>query len=82
MKRVNSSVWARYAGVFLLGSALVTGIGGTCSGRHAIVSAHRFVRYYRAIEETDTQKGFWERVALSLVLASADSPYSRVPTSS
>jgi len=32
------------------------------------------VGYFRSIEKSTLQEGLWERVALSLVLASADSP--------
>lgn len=48
--------------------------GRTGPARHFLASANDFVRYYRALEETSLRPGFWDRVALSLVLASAECP--------
>jgi hypothetical protein len=46
----------------------------TDPGQHFLASAQSFLRHYRALENSGVPTGFWERVAFSLVLASADSP--------
>ena len=48
--------------------------GNNPSIERAYCAARGFVGNFRSIEKSTLQKGLWERVALSLVLASADSP--------
>jgi hypothetical protein len=52
----------------------LAGAGSTAPARHFLSSAREFVGYYRAIEESSVRAGFWDRVVLSLVLASRECP--------
>ncbi len=63
----------RVGGTIVLAAAGVVGISDPCVG-HAYASARGFGAYFRSIEKSTLQHGLWERVALSLVLASANSP--------
>ena len=63
----------RTAAIGLLTAASLAGFYSP-SGQRAYRSAREFVVYYRSLEKSNAPKGLWERVALSLVLASADSP--------
>ena len=49
-------------------------IAETPAARGAYSSARAFAFYFRALENSRMPVGFWQRVALSLVLASADAP--------
>jgi hypothetical protein len=61
-------------GILLLVLVSLAGAGRTEPARHFLGSAHQFVRYYRALEETSLRASFWDRVALSLVLATSECP--------
>ncbi len=61
------------AGIVVLVAIGLLGIDGP-SLAHGCRSAREFVCYYRSLEPSTLRSGLWERVALSLVLASADSP--------
>jgi hypothetical protein len=50
---------------------MLTGAGRAVPARHLFDSASKFVCHYRALEETNESAGFWERVAVSLVLTAA-----------
>jgi hypothetical protein len=50
------------------------GLSLSAPGRHVLASAHSFVSYYRALENSGVPTSFWERVVFSVALASADSP--------
>jgi len=65
--------WRRAAAVLLLALASVAA-AGTPAVRGAYSSARIFAFYFRALENSRVPVGFWQRVALSLVLTSADSP--------
>jgi len=74
MNGANKSKWLRRAGTTLLLTA-VTLLGANNPGiARAYCATRGFVGSFRSIEASTLQKGLWERVALSLVLASADSP--------
>lgn len=60
-------------GVFLLAAVSLAGVGSTSPARQFLSSANHFVCYYRALGNAGVQAGFWERIALSFVLASSDS---------
>ncbi len=59
-----------FLGVLSLGAA------ASPSTREVRCSLYEFVRYYQALGKSDAQAGFWEKVAVSLALAS-DHPSSR-----
>jgi hypothetical protein len=61
------------AGIVVLAAVGLLGIEGQSVAR-GYRSARAFVCYYRSLEPSTLRNGLWERVALSLVLASADSP--------
>jgi hypothetical protein len=65
--------WRRAAAVLLLALASVAA-AETPVARGAWSSARVFTFYFRALENSRVPVGFWQRVALSLMLASADSP--------
>jgi hypothetical protein len=74
MSGANRTRWVKGAGgTILLAAAVLVGTGNQ-SFEHAYRSPRGFVGYFRSIEKSTLQEGLWERVALSLVLASADSP--------
>jgi hypothetical protein len=72
--------------VMVLAAASITGLGSTPPARHFLASANDFVSYYRALGQSNRKVGILERVALSLVLVSADSAQrdcdKKPPTSS
>ena len=74
MNGADKSKWLRRAGTTLVLTA-VTLLGASNPAiTRAYCATRGFVGNFRAIEASTLQKGLWERVALSLVLASADSP--------
>ncbi len=52
----------------MLGLASLGGVSQSAPGRNLYCSAHQFLCYYRAVERANNQAGFFDRVALSLVL--------------
>jgi hypothetical protein len=69
----NRNGWVRTAGIGLLAAVSLAGTYSP-SGRRAYRSAREFVTYFRSLEKSNAPEGLWQRVALSLVLASADPP--------
>jgi hypothetical protein len=65
--------WARAGGIGLLAAISLLGMENL-PVRNAYCSAHEFFTYFRAPEKSSAPAGFWERVALSLALTSANSP--------
>lgn len=57
--------------VALLLAAVSLGAAGTPAGRHAYWSTREFFSYFQALKQPSGPAGFWERLTLSLVLASA-----------
>jgi hypothetical protein len=59
---------AKIGSAILLANALLVGM------RQASASppVHKFLECYRAVEESDAQMNFWERVACSLLLSRLD----------
>jgi hypothetical protein len=57
--------------VALLLAAVSLGGAGTPAGRHAFCSTREFFSYFQASKQSSGSAGFWERLTLSLVLASA-----------
>lgn len=51
----------------------LTGASSAVPARHLVHTADRFVGYYRALENSKMAGAFWERVAVSIVLAAAGS---------
>ena len=71
-------------GILLLAGMGLAGVVQTSPARQFARSTAHFVGYYRALEMTGMRARFWDRVALSLVLAGAEpaqSPCGK-PTSS
>jgi hypothetical protein len=71
-------------GMLLLAGISLAGVGQTTPARQFARATYHFVCYYRALEMTGMRARFWDRVALSLVLAGAEpsqSPCGK-PTSS
>ena len=58
---------------------MLTGAGRTVPARQLFDSANKFVCNYRALETTNEHTGFWQRVAVSLVLAAAGSQNGQSP---
>jgi hypothetical protein len=65
--------WVRTAAIGLLTAVSLAGAYSP-SGQRAYRSAREFIVYFRSLDKTDAPGGLWQRVALSLVLTSADSP--------
>ena len=74
MSRSRTARRSKRIATFLLVLVSLAWAGRTGPARHFLASANDFVRYYHALEETSLRPGFWDRVALSLVLASAERP--------
>lgn len=64
--------WGKRGAVLLLVLASLAGTR-TLPARRLFFSAQQFFSYYRALERADLHAGLWERAALSLAMASADS---------
>ncbi len=74
MNGANKSRWLRRAGTtVVLAAVTLLGANNPAVAR-AYCATRGFVGNFRSIETSTLQKGLWERVALSLVLASAHSP--------
>ena len=73
MGGAHKTGWLKTAGIGLLTAISLAGMNSP-SGRRAYHSTREFVVYFRSLEKSNAPRGLWERVALSLVLASADSP--------
>ena len=74
MSGPNKTRWLVRAGtVLVLAAATLVGSNNPSIAR-AYCATRGFVGSFRSIEKSTLQQGLWERVALSLVLASADSP--------
>jgi hypothetical protein len=74
MGGASGTKWLKtVGGTILLAAASLVGTSNPSIER-AYQSARGFVGHFRSIEGSTLQNGLWERVALSLVLASADSP--------
>jgi hypothetical protein len=74
MSGSNKSKWLRRAGTaVVLAAVTLVGINNPAVAR-AYCATRGFVGNFRSIKQSTLQQGLWERVALSLVLASADSP--------
>jgi len=74
MNGADQSKWLRRAGTaVVLAAVTLAGINNPAVAR-AYCATRGFVGNFRSIQESTLQQGLWERVALSLVLASADSP--------
>jgi hypothetical protein len=70
----NKMAWVKRAGGTILLAAVTMAGASNPSVERAYYSTRGFVCHFRSIEKSTLQKGLWERVALSLVLVSADSP--------
>ena len=55
----------------LLLAATSLGAAATPAGRHAYWSTREFFSYFQALDRSTRPAGFWEKLTLSLVLASA-----------
>ena len=74
MSGSNKSKWLRRAGTTLVLTAVTLLGANNPAVARAYCATRGFVGNFRSIEASTLQKGLWERVALSLVLASAHSP--------
>ncbi len=74
MNGPNKSKWLRRAGTTLVLTAVTLLGANNPAVARAYCATRGFVGNFRSIETSTLQKGLWERVALSLVLASAHSP--------
>ena len=74
MNGANKSKWLRRAGTALVLAVVMLVGANNPSIARAYCATRGFVGNFRSIEASTLQKGLRERVALSLVLASADSP--------
>lgn len=81
MSGEKTARWKKNSGILLLGLVSLAGVSQTDTGRHFVCSAHSFLGYYRALEQANDRSGFFDRVALSLVLASGDARAERKPAS-
>jgi len=70
----RSTLWRKQLGILLLALVSLAGAGRTAPARHFLSSANQFVSYYRALEQASVRTSFWDRVVLSLVLASGECP--------
>jgi hypothetical protein len=68
-------------GILLLSLAGLCGLGFTSPARQFYASAYQAVSYYRELSKVAPKAGTVERVALSLLLASAGPARSRCTTS-
>lgn len=59
--------------MLLLCALGLAGVSQSAPARQFVSSARQFAVYYHALERTSVRAGFWDRVALSLALASASS---------
>jgi hypothetical protein len=73
MKAGKPARWRKGSGILLLATVSVGGLGSTPHARQFLASAHDVVDYYRVLGQARPNAGILERVALSLLLASADS---------
>ncbi len=74
MSGSNKTKWLLRAGMAVVLAAGTLVGSNNPSIKRAYCATRGFVGSFRSIEKSTLQKGLWERVALSLVLASADSP--------
>jgi hypothetical protein len=59
--------------MLLLGALSLAGVSQSAPAKRFVSSAQQFAIYYHTLERTSVRAGFWDRVALSLALASASS---------
>jgi hypothetical protein len=69
---IKTSRWTKGGGILLLCLVSLGGASRSDPGRQLFCSAHEFLNYYRALEEANGRSGFFDRVALSLVLTSGE----------
>ncbi len=74
MSGANKTKWLRRAGTAVVLAAVTLAGSNNPSIARAYCATRGVVGNFRSIEKSTLRKGLWERVALSLVLASADSP--------
>jgi len=74
MSGSEKSKWMRRAGTILVLTAVTLLGTNSPAVARAYCATRGFVGNFRSIEASTLQEGLWERVALSLVLASAHSP--------
>jgi hypothetical protein len=74
MSGPNKTGWLRRAGAILVMAAAMLAGSSNPSVARAYCATRGFVGNFRSIEKSTLRKGLLERVALSLVLVSANSP--------